>query len=241
MDPHASTTSIEPLLILQERDQRIARCALELRDIPVKRQAAENGLRRQSEALETAKTRLKAKQADVHTVEVEIESLRQQIAKYREQQFQIKSNEEYKTLNREIAAVQEKIKAAEDREIGVMEAIEQIQAEQTQARNALTKAEGEVRQEQARWDARAAELESEIQRLRQDRERLLTGIESAWLARYQLVMENKRDVALVPVENGAFCGACHMKLPPQVAHDAKKAAAIVSCNFCGRMLYWPPT
>ena len=34
------------------------------------------------------------------------------------------------------------------------------------------------------------------------------------------------------------CGGCHLNIPPQIQHDAKKSAEVVSCSYCGRILYW---
>ena len=56
-----------------------------------------------------------------------------------------------------------------------------------------------------------------------------------------VILNNKKDAAIVFIESGAHCGGCHMKLPPQVINDAKNASKIVGCNFCGRILYNPIT
>ena len=56
-----------------------------------------------------------------------------------------------------------------------------------------------------------------------------------WLDRYDQVF-GRKDKALVPIQDGV-CSGCHMKLPPYIIHDAKKRAEMVSCEFCGRLLY----
>jgi len=61
----------------------------------------------------------------------------------------------------------------------------------------------------------------------------------ALLAKYTRILKNKRDFAVVLVESGGHCGGCHMKLPPQVIHDARNPQKIVGCNFCGRIVYNP--
>jgi predicted nucleic acid-binding Zn-ribbon protein len=53
------------------------------------------------------------------------------------------------------------------------------------------------------------------------------------------VFKHTGDFGLVPVDSGS-CGGCHMKLPPQLVQDAKRGTAMISCSYCGRILYWRP-
>ena len=57
------------------------------------------------------------------------------------------------------------------------------------------------------------------------------------LARYRRILKSKKDVAIVPI-NGGACGGCHMKLTSQTVLSAKAADKLVSCDNCGRMVYW---
>ncbi|MDD5677180.1 MAG: C4-type zinc ribbon domain-containing protein [Kiritimatiellae bacterium] len=237
MDKETVRVIIDKLLIIQERDCHIARCQRELSDIPNLKQNIETKLNQHKAALEKSKVTIKTRLAAVKEMEIEIETFRQQIAKLREQQFQIKSNEEFKVLNREIAALQEKIRGLEDTEIELMETVEQAQREENGLKLESAKAEGTVQSEIKQLDDRRKSLESELQQLQTNRQGLVVGIAENWLARYNLVMENRKDVALVGLDGNA-CGGCHMKLPPHVLQDIKRANAIITCSFCGRLLYW---
>ena len=228
---------IDKLLIIQERDCRIARCRQESSDIPNLKQNIATKLDQHRTALENAKATIKIQLVAVKQKEVEIEALRQQISKFREQQFQIKSNEEFKVLNREIAVLQENIRGLEDREIELMETVEQARQEENGLKAELARAEGAMHEEFQQFDERLKNLETEVQQLQQDRQNLVVGIPDDWLSRYNRVMENRKDIALVSVEKNS-CGGCHMKLPPHVIQDIKRADAIITCSFCGRLLYW---
>lgn len=229
--------SIDKLLIIQERDNRINRGQNELNDIPVRKKEIEQRNVQCRAELEKAKEALKTRQAAIRQVEVEIEAHKQQINRFREQQLQIKTNEEYRVLNHEIAHVQEQIRGLEDREIGLMEDVERAQADLAQAKDRLARDESEINAAVSRLEERYRNLNVEIQQLQQDRAGLAAGVAPAWLARYNRLMENKKDMALVPVDNGG-CGGCHMKLPSYVIHEVRRSESIISCNFCGRVLYW---
>jgi uncharacterized protein len=88
-------------------------------------------------------------------------------------------------------------------------------------------------------DKRLQNLENEIQALMKDRQSLTAEMDPAWLSRYEKIFAQRGDFAVVPVEKGA-CGGCHMNLPPQVVHDAKRNLNLVLCGFCSRILYWQP-
>ncbi|MBI2441732.1 MAG: hypothetical protein HYV35_10220 [Lentisphaerae bacterium] len=237
MDKQTVRGIIDQLLIVQERDCRIARCRQELDDIPSRKQSAESKLADDRAALEKAQATLKARLAAIKNAEVEIETIRQQVAKLREQQFQIKSNEEFKVLNKEIAGLQEKIKLREDNELELMESAEQAQREANNLKTQLGGAETTVRGECRQLDERHKNLEAEMQQLLQERQGLATVVPADWLTHYTRVMENRRDIALVSLEGNA-CGACHMTLPPHILQEAKWAAEIITCSFCGRLLYF---
>ena len=236
MEKQAVLEVIDRLLIIQERDTQIAQNQRELQSIPVRNRETEAWITEARQALDQSKETLKTRQVGIKQLELEIESTRQQIVKLREQQYQIKSNEEYRALNNEIAHLQEKISGLEDRDIEAMEQAEQAQSDVVLKKNGMEKDEIRIREQLQNLEMRRGNLNLEILKTQQDRDALAGGIDAVWLARYNHILDHKKDKALVPIENGA-CGQCHMTLPPQVTHDTQRAEAIVTCSFCGRILY----
>ena len=82
-------------------------------------------------------------------------------------------------------------------------------------------------------------MSERLEEMKNERKRAAEQCDQALLQKYSRILNNKRDVAVVMVESGGYCGGCHMKLPPQVIHDARNPQKIVSCNFCGRIVYNP--
>ncbi len=237
MDKEGFQVLIQKLLVVQERDTNIARCQRELDDLPAQKQSAQASLHQQSAALDHAREQLRNRQVAVKQLETDIETRRQQVAKLREQQFQIKTNVEFKTLGREIDTALEAIRDIEDRELELMEQVEQARRDITRAEEAGALAQRDVQRQLQELDTRRQALESELEALRRERADLAAPLDQAWLARYTRVMENRKDAALVGVVANT-CGGCHMKLMPHVLQDIKRGDTIVSCTFCGRLLYW---
>lgn len=233
------STVIERLLIIQDRDRKIAQLSKESEDIPARVRQVESRLTGHRESLQGAQDEIKKNLAAMKQIEVEVEARKQKIAKFREQQFQIKSNVEYRALEGEIATVQKEIREVEDRELALMEQNESVRQMITDRERDLSKEGARVVEEQATLKKRLDEIQAELHDLRVDRDALAKDVDGKWLARYERIFKRVGDFALVRVENGA-CGGCHMKLPPQVVHDAKKNLSLVECSFCSRILYWQP-
>ena len=168
-----------------------------------------------------------------------MEALNEQINKYKHQQMDAKTNDQYRAFVKEIGVVEEEVKALEDKEIQLMESLEQGKAIVAKCEAKLAAERAEIADELGELDDRAAELDEQLERMKADRARIADACDQGILQKYARIMNNKRDFAVVMVEAGGHCGGCHMKLPPQVTNDAHNPTKIVSCNFCGRIVYNP--
>jgi len=229
--------TLEHLLVLQDRDRRIASLKAEVARIPNEIAAVQKRVQEEAARLEAAKQQLKQIEADRKKLEIEADSKRIQITKYRLQLNQIKSNTEYQALLKEIAAAEREIQHVEDVELELMEKTEQLQPllKQEQAELKELTAKGEA--EQAELKQRKQAAEKEMAQLQEERMALAAQADADLLARYDRLMRSKGDYAIVPILHGN-CGGCHLNLPPQAVHNAKNGAAAVSCDYCGRILYW---
>lgn len=230
-------TTIEKLLVLQDRDRKIKQLTKESDDIPARRKLSETRLQEHKAALQAAHDDLKKNAAAIKGVELEIETLRQRILKLREQQVQIKTNEEYRAIEREVAGVEKQIRDFEDREMTLMEETEGLRANAGRMEQRLKQEDFVVQSDRDALEERLKGIQAEILRLKGERDGLCKDVDADWLARYERVFRHTGDFALVPIES-ASCGGCHMKLPPQVTQDVKKNLSLISCTFCGRILYW---
>lgn len=227
---------LDKLLILQDRDSGIRRMMRELQDIPRRKAEVEKRLEEHRLALKAAKDGLAQQQSNNKQFELEIASRRERIGKLRGQQLTLRTNDDFRTMEGEIKTVEVEISKIEDQEIGLMDVIAAAQTAIREKEQSLREEEALVRRDQAAMEERAARMQGELSALKTERAGLAEAIDRTWLARYERIFENKKDVALVSIDHGV-CSGCHMKLPPQVYHDAQKENAMVFCNYCGRMLY----
>ena len=228
---------IEKLLVVQELDCRLRDIEQALKDIPARQQLEVSRLDEHKQSVHQGEERLKAAQADVHRIELEIETLRGKVMKLRQQQPELKTNKEFKAMETEIAGAEAEISKAEDRELVVMESVERARQELVVQHQDLKREEEAVQADVKQLTARAEELNRDLAKYRAERVIAASDVDANWLTHYDRVFQRRRDKALVPVDGGV-CGGCHMKLTPTLSHASRrKDAVMVVCEFCGRLLY----
>ncbi len=231
--------ALEKMLILQDRDRRLAQLQRESKDIPARKKEIEAQLDSTRKVIEDAEEELKKNTAKSKQIEVEVEARQDKIAKLRKQQMEIKNNVEYRAIDREIKSFQQEIRKLEDKEIEAMELAEAIKARIDDRQTELNENKDAVDEELQFLDERMSRIGGEIEEYAAERKKMAEEIDDRWLKKYERIFNHWGDFAIVPIEENGTCGGCHMVLPPQVYHDVKKAEQIQTCSFCSRLLYLP--
>jgi len=232
-------TALDTLLAVQEQDRTLYRLNRDITDIPTRSKHVQDILEGHRQTLHKAVEEAKKTGTHIHQLEGEVEERKGKIRRYREQQFQIKSNEEYRALEHEISLVQKEIRALEDQALQLMEGVESAQGDHQRREQDFQAEEARAREDLAALEQRAQNLQAELAAARQKREDLAVGLPPQDLQRYERILGKTHDYAIVPIQNGA-CGGCHMNLPPHIINDARRPDTLANCVFCGRLLYWQP-
>jgi len=228
---------IEKLLVIQDRDRRLIQLEQQLLRIPAERTEIEGRTRAASGRLEELRLRLRQTESERKQLEVEAAAKRAQADKYRGQQLQTKKNEEYQALAHEIEGCEKAVREIEDRELDLMEQAEKLAAEIKAEQQVLNDVNAQAARQRDAIAKREADSKADIEKLKAERAEMAGGVEESFMGRYERIMRHRRDAAIVPVQHGN-CGGCHLQLPPQTVHRAKGGEGLVTCDECGRILYW---
>jgi len=231
---------LEPIFALQKKDRKLIKIMREIRDIPQRKSDIEAQLSGSKKKLEMAADSRKHTEATLKEQELEVETLKERVTKYKQQQMEAQTNDQYRAFVKEIGAVEDEIKALEEKEIKLMEDLEAGKAIEAECQAKLDTEKAGIADELGELDERAAYLQEKAEKMKADRNRAAAECDKTLLQKYARILQNKKDFAVVLVEEGGHCGGCHMKLPPQVVNDARNPAKVVGCNFCGRIVYNPP-
>jgi predicted nucleic acid-binding Zn-ribbon protein len=229
-------SEIEKLLAVQERDVQIVRIEKELEDIPARQEAEKTRLAEHQANVASAEEEMQKRQAEVKQLELDVIARKEKIAKLRTQQLELKTNREFKAVDQEIATLQEQIGAIEEQELSLMERVEEARSFVTERGKELKEEEELVHEDIEALDERASGLREQLSDLMAARDAAAKEVDARYIGRYEQLFGRKRSEVVVSCEGGT-CGGCHMKLPPYKMHDARKQQDLVTCDFCGRLLY----
>lgn len=227
---------IEQLLVLQDRDQRIKSHRAQEKAVPTERAALEAKREATKAAFETLRDQSKHNEVERRKLEVEAQTKRDSIAKYRTQQTQTRKNEEFQALIHEIQAAETEIRAIEDRELDLMEAAEKLGVELKAGDAELKHANESIARQLKDLDDKAANLAKRLAELAVERETLASAVDPDTLSLYERILKSKGDVAVVPIEH-EICQGCHMKTPGTTVSLVRAGEELVQDPNCGRILY----
>lgn len=227
---------IEQLLVVQDRDQRIKAHRQQEKAVPGERTALEAKREAAKTAFEAMRDRAKHNEIERRKLEVEAQTKRDAIARYRTQQSQTRKNEEYQALLHEISRAEEEIRGIEDCELDLMEEAEKLSAEVKSGEAEFKRTGEQITQQLKDLDAKSASLAARLQELQAERAGLATAIDPDTLSLYERILKNKGDVAVVALEH-EICQGCHMKTPGTTVSAVRAGEELVQDPNCGRILY----
>lgn len=204
-------------------------------DLPHLVEVLEKKLREREQQRKTLEETVKSSIVRRDQIDLEIVTTKEKIEKYKEQQFQIKTNKQYDALTREIDLSQERITALEKE-------MESVEGKTTVAKSdlegllpELEELKKELKERQTELDQVNKEHEDEELKLKHQRDKLTVRIEKSDLKQYERIRKALGGKAVVPVRRNA-CGGCFKRVPPQVSVELRKNSSVMTCEHCGRML-----
>ena len=230
-------SELEQLLILQDRDQRIRQISTEIETVPLRRKSLEAQLAASRSSVETLKQRARQVEVDRKKLELDVGTRTETISRLKTQQYQTRKNDEFQAISHEIERYENEIRKIEDDELELMVLADKIKADLTEEEKKAAATQQSIARQSVDLDEKSKALESQLQQLTTERSELAGKIDEDLLARFERLFTSKGDAAVVAIEHGV-CMGCHMKVTTATAAQVKACKEIVSCENCGRILYF---
>lgn len=228
---------LDKLIELQTLDLAIAKLDAEARAIPMAIEALEGRLGKAREAYDIAKGRSDQLQKDRRAKERELEESAQNAKKKQARLFEIKTNEEYSAVLKEIEALNAKSSQLETEVLEQMEAADVTAKTVAEAERVFKVAQLDLQAERQEKETKLAALQKELAGLEATRRGHASRLDGDLLRLYTRLMKS-RDVAVVAVADGS-CQGCGMTLTPQAYNEVKRNDRMFTCPSCNRILYFP--
>lgn len=170
-------------------------------------------------------------------LESDVEMLREKLSKLKTQLMEVKTNTAYTAMLDEIKFAENKIKEKEDEILDQMMQAEELKEARATAHAGFETAKAAIEAQQAEISRFVSESETQIEKLQAEKAEIARRIPNQYMARYNRISAARSGVALTPVANQS-CGACHVRLRPQLLAEIKARQDIILCENCNRILYF---
>jgi len=230
-------SELEQLLILQDRDQKIRQIRTEIETVPLRRSSLEAQLAASRASVEGLKQRARQVEIDRKRLELDVGTRTETVSRLKTQQYQTRKNEEFRAIGHEIERYENEIRKIEDDELELMVLADKVKADLAEEEKKATAAQNSIARQTADLEEKSRALESQLQGLSKERSELAGKIDEDLLGRFERLFKSKGDAAVVAIEH-AVCTGCHMKVTTATAAQVRAGKEIVSCENCGRILYF---
>lgn len=227
---------LENLVTLQECDIEIRALESRLKRIPREITNLEEEIATERANVKDAEDRLNEAQRVRRASEGELELLEGKISKYKEQLMQVKTNEEYRAMQKQIQSAKEEVSSKEDIILVKMEEADRLQEELRRRQKELDEGLTRVRKLETELEAEASRLRDELQRKQSEREELQKLLPQDLLGQYGRIAGVRNGIALAEARD-EFCQVCHVRQRPQVFEELRLGNSIQRCDNCSRILY----
>jgi uncharacterized protein len=230
--------AIPHLIELQRVDHQIAALRAELETFPKR-------IRDEEARLSGARAEVAAAK-QVHTqgaterkkLEFDVQQWKDRARKYRDQSGAVKTNESFKALQHEIANAEAEVAKAEDRQLEVMMAGEELERRVKLTESRLKEAEQAVAAERKEIQAQGAEKKKQLDAALAERERVIGPVPDDLRELYARIAKRHNGTAMALVRDDQ-CRGCGMRVLPHIIQELRSETneEVFRCESCGLLLY----
>jgi len=227
---------LESLLHLQRLDDTLQEMRKRKQEIPAQMRAFEQELESARNRLEDLRKRHQEAVRSQKRLEKELEESMEQLRKKQSRKFEVKTNEEYRAILKEIEFTQQTHSEMEDAILRLLEEIDSLERQiRTQAEE-VKRLEARVKDDKARLEQESDLVEREHEEVFQQRKAVCALLQKEIVAEYEKLRTRRAGLAVVVLKS-EICPGCHMAIPYQTINEVLQTGEIRHCPYCRRILY----
>ncbi|MCS5670617.1 MAG: C4-type zinc ribbon domain-containing protein [Acidobacteriota bacterium] len=228
---------LERLIRLQSLHNIVDDARRRIAAIPAQFKVFETRLNKLQTVLSEAKQQLDKNQAVRRNLEKEVSDAKSRLAKFKEHEMIVKTNEELWAVQTEIATAKDAVQSFEEELLVSMLETDTLTVAVNEAERSMATAEAEIEAERRTIEQERATSEAAAEEAHTAREALAREIDTAVLALFDQIAEKRDGLAVVEAKDN-LCSSCHVRLRPQVFNDILLNNRVIQCESCGRILYF---
>ncbi|HXS01601.1 MAG TPA: C4-type zinc ribbon domain-containing protein [Pyrinomonadaceae bacterium] len=231
---------LQQLIALQNLDTTIRKLEKDQEAIPERRAEIEGEFDQRAfeiRALETRRDEAKHTRAKL---EIEVVEQKGRAERAERNLMSSKRQDEYTAAIREADSARKQISALETQILEQMEQLDQAQAALSERADEIATLNSD---REARLKAFDEESKANAERLvtaSKEREEVFANLPKPTSNLYSRIKARIRDGVAVAEARNRSCTACFMSLRPQVMAEIRRGDEIITCDNCGRILFYVP-
>jgi predicted nucleic acid-binding Zn-ribbon protein len=151
-----------------------------------------------------------------------------------------KKQDEYTAAIREADAARKQISALETQILEQLEILEQAEAALNERAEEIASLNSDREARLKAFDEEAGTNGERLVSSRKERDELFANLPKQMSGMYARIKARIRDGVAVAEARNRSCTACFMSLRPQVMAEIRRGEEVITCDNCGRILYFVP-
>jgi len=229
---------LSQLIEIQELDLEIHRISDRLVGIPEERERTENDFKQQAAEFLELKSKHDRALEERKQLEAELATTQQHHEKFEQDKMRVTNPKEYTAVLREIDTARKHVSALETEIIKRMEELESLDSELTSRSPEVERMRADVDVSLAALDNEREEASRLLAEVSERRKELAAKMPRHLFAIYDRMSRLRRGQALAEVRKDGICVACRVRVRPKIFSDVRKGEQLVTCENCGRILYY---
>jgi hypothetical protein len=233
----ALNSELSRLISLQDVEVEIKQLRGEIESFPRRRDELERAFDESVGEFLDVKKQFDEAQASKRRLEEELDAEQQKHQKFKNDLMKATNEREYTTAVREIDVARKTISTLEAEILKLMEKVEKLEAQVNERTPEIETRRVEIDRQLTEWSAVVETSRQRLDVLVREREEMVKSLGPVVRADYERLSKMRNGFALAEARDYS-CQACRMKIRPQVFNDIRKGETIITCESCGRILYY---
>lgn len=232
---------LQKLIALQNLDTTIRKLEKEQEAIPERRAEIEREFDQRAfeiRALENRRDEAKHTRA---RLENEVVEQKGRVERAERNLMSSKKQDEYTAAIREADSARKQISALETQILEQLETLEQAEAALNERASEIVSLNSDRETRLKAFDEETGSIGERLAAARKEREEVFANLPKQMSGLYSRIRARIRDGVAVAEARNRSCSACFMSLRPQVMAEIRRGEEIITCDNCGRILFYVPS
>ncbi len=232
---------LQQLVALQNLDATIRKLDKDLEAIPRRRAEIEAEFDQRAFEIRALENRRDEAKHNRARLENEVVEQRGRAERAERNLMSSKKQDEYTAAIREADAARKQISTLETQILETMEVLEQTEGALKERADEIASLNSDREARLKLFDEETRSQSEQLTTARAEREKVSAALPKAMSSLYSRISARIRDGVAVAEARNRSCTACFMSLRPQVMAEIRRGEEVITCDNCGRILYYVHT